>query len=138
MAENRSKQPLVRYLDQTQALDCPYGSVRRVVTAGAGGVANVHVVSVTKGTPHVHAGYDEVYYVLAGNGRIWIGETEYALRPGAAAVIPAGMPHALEAAPGEALQFVIFGTPPVPLDDARARPERAVIDAFPAEKRNEP
>jgi mannose-6-phosphate isomerase-like protein (cupin superfamily) len=119
-----TKQPLVRYLDETPALECPHGHVRRVITAGAGGVANVHVVSVTAGAPHVHSGYDEVYYVLAGTGRISLGTEWHPLRPGAAVVIPAGVVHALEADAGEALEFVIFGTPPVPIDDERARPRK--------------
>ncbi|MDZ7620045.1 MAG: hypothetical protein U1E05_23840 [Patescibacteria group bacterium] len=42
------KQPLVRYRDQTEPLDCPFGQVQRIVTGGQGGVANVHVVKVTK------------------------------------------------------------------------------------------
>ncbi|MCY3020091.1 MAG: cupin domain-containing protein [Planctomycetota bacterium] len=119
-----SKQPIVRYLDKTPALECPHGHVRRVITGGAGGVANVHVVSVTEGSPHVHSGYDEVYYVLAGKGRISLGAQGQPLRPGAAVVIPAGVPHALEAEAGQVLEFVIFGVPPVPIEDERARPRK--------------
>src|SRR4051812_15255868 len=92
-----SKQPLVRYLDKAPVIDCPYGNVRRLVTGGAGGVANVHVVSVTKGSLHFHDAYDEVYYVLSGSGKISMNEQTYPLRPGAAVVIPAGVPHALDA-----------------------------------------
>jgi quercetin dioxygenase-like cupin family protein len=40
------------------------------------------------------------------------------------AVIPAGVPHSLEAAAGEELEFVIFGTPPISIDDERARPRK--------------
>jgi len=114
--------PLVRHRDQTMPVDCPYGHVQRIVTGGEGGVANVHVVRVTEGKPHVHAGYHEVYYVLAGRGRMTLDGREHALRPGAVAVVPAGVAHALAAEPGETLEFVIFGTPPMPIDDDRARP----------------
>jgi len=38
------------------------------------------------------------------------------------AVIPAGVPHSLEAQRGQQLEFVIFGTPPVPMDHELARP----------------
>jgi mannose-6-phosphate isomerase-like protein (cupin superfamily) len=94
------------------------------MTGGAGGVANVHVVKITKGTPHLHTGYDEVYYVLSGAGTITLGQDTHPLRPGSVAVIPAGVPHSLEAAAGLELEFVIFGTPPMTIDDDRARPRK--------------
>ncbi len=119
------KQALVRYRDQTETLDCPFGHVKRIVTGGAGGVANVHVVKVARGMPHAHAGYDEVYYVLAGVGTITLDRETHPLRPGSVVVIPAGVPHSLKATAGEDLEFVIFGVPPVALDDDRARPRKA-------------
>jgi len=123
MSEPRSQRaPLVRYLDETDALTCPYGEVRRVVTGGEGGVANIHVIRVTRGKPHIHRSYDEVYFVLAGRGRIRLDARELELRPGAAAVIPAGTVHSLEAEGDGPLEFVIFGVPPVPIEDQRARP----------------
>ena len=114
--------PIVRYLDETEALSCPYGDVRRVVTGGEGGVANVHIVRVTRGNRHFHTGYNEVYYILSGSGIVTIGEDSHALRPGAVVVIPAGVPHSLQSDTDMPLEFVIFGTPPIPLDDARAMP----------------
>jgi len=124
MPKRPKRTPLVRYADATAPLDCPYGHVRRVVTGGEGGVANVHIVKVTRGTTHFHAAYDEVYYVLGGVGRLSLNEETHALRPGAVAVIPAGMPHALDADPGQTLEFVIFGTPPMSIEDERARPQK--------------
>jgi mannose-6-phosphate isomerase-like protein (cupin superfamily) len=118
----RYRQPLVPHRDETPPIDCPFGHVQRIVTGGAGGVANVHVVKITKGTPHLHRGYDEVYYVLSGIGTITLGQETHPLRPGSVAVIPAGVPHSLEAEPGQQLEFVIFGTPPMSIDDERAKP----------------
>lgn len=118
------KKALVRYRDQTEPLDCPFGHVERIVTGGQGGVANVHVVKVARGAPHFHAGYDEVYYVLSGSGTVTLDKDIHTLRPGSVVVIPAGVSHSLEANAGEDLEFVIFGTPPVPLDDDRARPRK--------------
>jgi mannose-6-phosphate isomerase-like protein (cupin superfamily) len=115
---------VVRYLDETPATDCPYGNVRRVVTGGLGGVANVHVVTVTAGSPHVHTGYDETYYVLAGTGTISLAGRDYALRPGAVVVIPRGTEHALQADRGQSLEFVIFGTPAMVADDERFIPRK--------------
>lgn len=118
------KQPLVHHRDQAPAIDCPFGHVQRIVTGGEGGVANVHVVTVTKGAPHVHAGYDEVYYVLSGTGTITLDQEMHSLRPGSVVVIQAGVPHSLEAHPGEELEFIIFGTPPMAMDDDRAKPKK--------------
>lgn len=120
--ESPQKSPVVRYEDETAPIPCPYGDVRRVVTGGEGGVANVHVVRVTRGGRHWHAAYDETYYVLGGEGSLTLGEATHRLRPGAVVVIPAGLSHALEADPGQTLEFVIFGTPPMPISDDRARP----------------
>jgi len=122
MIERRAA--LVRYRDEVPPVDCPYGDVTRVVTAGAGGVANVHVVRVSEGSEHYHAEYDEVYYVLSGRGQLVLAEERYELRPGAVAVIPRGLRHSLAAEEGDVLEFIIFGTPPVPIDDDRARPRK--------------
>lgn len=118
-----AREPLVRYRSQTPAQACPYGQVERIITGGDGGVANVHVVTVTQGTVHAHAGYDEVYYALNGEGTVIIDQQEHRVEPGAVVVIPAGTPHSLQADSGHRLEFVIFGTPPMPLTDERARPQ---------------
>ena len=118
------KRVLVRYRDMTRLDPCPYGEACRIVTGGEGGVANVHVITVSQGGLHFHRHYDEVYYVLAGTGTMMIAGSEYPLRPGAVVVIPAGVPHELCAAADGPLEFVIFGTPAMAIDDPRARPER--------------
>ncbi len=118
------KTPLVRYEDQSSAIDCPYGTVHRVVTGGEGGIANVHVVRVTKGGLHYHRAYDETYYLLRGTGHIELGGERHALRPGAVVVIPAGVAHSLEADTEAPLEFVIFGTPGMLISDPRAAPTK--------------
>jgi mannose-6-phosphate isomerase-like protein (cupin superfamily) len=119
-----AKRVLVRYRDMTRVDPCPYGQACRIVTGGEGGVANVHVITVSQGGLHFHRLYDEVYYVLAGTGVVMIAGSAYPLRPGAVVVIPAGVPHELCAAAAGPLEFIIFGTPPMAIDDPRARPER--------------
>ena len=120
------KRPLVRYRDQTPPADWSFGQMQRIVTGGEGGIANVHVARLAKGLPHFfHADYNEVYYVVAGKGAVTLGGDTSPLRPGSVVVIPAGVSHSLEVDPGQELEFVIFGTPPVPIDDQRARPREA-------------
>ncbi|MEM7231624.1 MAG: cupin domain-containing protein [Planctomycetota bacterium] len=115
---------IVRYLDEVDPITCPYGNVRRIVTGGDGGVANVHRVRVLRGTTHYHAEYDEVYYVLGGTGTITMGEETHELRPGAVVVIPRQIPHSLEADTDEPLDFLIFGTPAMSIEDERALPRK--------------
>jgi len=118
------KSALVHYLDKSSPIDCPFGQVRRVVTGGEGGVANVHVICVTKGAPHYHKAYDEVYYVLSGHGQLVVENETYELRSGAVAVIPAGAMHSLEAEGDAPLEFIIFGVPPVSVADESAKPRK--------------
>ena len=123
----QTREAFVGYLDETAPIDCPYGVVQRVVTGGAGGVANVHVVEVSRGTTHYHEGYDEIYYVLSGQGELGVGDERHSLRPGAVAVIPRGGPHSLCAVGREGgegrLKFIIFGSPAMSIDDERAAPQ---------------
>lgn len=127
--------PVVRYLDETEDISCPYGDVRRVVTGGEYPGANVHVVSVTRGGEHYHEGYDEVYYVLSGEGRMRLDGKRHTLRPGTVVAIPAGVSHSLDADDGQVLTFVIFGTPGMSVDDSRflPRPPLFASRSFPPE-----
>lgn len=114
---------MVKYLDQTGTMTCPYGDVRRVITGGAGS-ANIHVVCVTKGGAHVHRAYDEVYYILSGTGTLTMDTRVHELRPGAVVNIPAGTVHALKSDDDAPLEFIIFGTPPMSIEDERAKPQK--------------
>ena len=116
-------EPIVRYLDETKPVPCPYGDVRRMVTGGEG-LSNVHVVSVTKGGEHYHKAYDEVYYFLSGKGSITLDAKTYPVRPGTVTVIPAGMVHSLLSDTNEPLVFIIIGTPPMSIEDDRAMPQK--------------
>lgn len=114
-------QPIVRYEQDTDAIDCPYGTVKRVITGGEGN-GNVHLVRVTQGGAHYHLAYDETYYVLSGNGRLKIEEEVFKVCPGAVVAIPRGLVHSLIADSDEVLEFIIFGTPPMLIEDERAAP----------------
>lgn len=121
------KYPILRHENEAAPIDCPYGTVRRIVTGGEGGVANVHLVEVTEGGAHYHNAYDEVYYVLGGKGTLTADEVSGSLAPGTVAVIPAGCVHALRADAGERLRFLIVGTPPCSIDHPDARPMRPEV-----------
>ena len=61
---------------------------------------------------------------VAVTGTITLDQETHPLRSGTVVVIPAGVPHSLEADPGEELEFIIFGTPPMAMDDERAKPQK--------------
>ena len=119
------KRPLVRQRDETPSADWAFGRMQRIVTGGDGGVANVHVAKCTGLPAFFHTGYDEIYYVLSGTAKVTLDGTTYPLRPGSVVVIPAGTSHTLDIEPGQELEFVIFGSPPLPIDDEKAKPRRA-------------
>lgn len=115
-------EPIVRHLDETEQIPCPFGNARRVITGGEGGISNVHVISVTQGNKHYHAAYDEVFYVLSGKGNITLNEKSFSIRPGSVAVIPRGTIHSIRSESNDLLEFIIFGTPPMFIEDERAKP----------------
>jgi mannose-6-phosphate isomerase-like protein (cupin superfamily) len=119
------KQPVVRHRDETPPAAWPFGQMQRIVTGGEGGVANVHIAKTTGLPPFFHTGYDEIYYVVSGAGKAILNGQPHPVRPGSVVVIPAGVSHALEVDPGQELEFVIFGSPPMPIEDDRARPRKA-------------
>jgi mannose-6-phosphate isomerase-like protein (cupin superfamily) len=119
-----AKHPLVRHRDGTPHADWPFGDMQRIVTGGEGGVANISVAKLRSLPAFFHTGYDEIYYVLSGTGTVMLNSEPTRLQPGSVVVIPSGVSHSLEADPGQELEFVIFGSPPIPIEDERAKPRR--------------
>jgi mannose-6-phosphate isomerase-like protein (cupin superfamily) len=71
------------------------------IKARGDGRLNVSVIEeVTKPgmgpSLHVHAGTDEVFYVVEGAIRIWRGEEVIDAGPGAVALMPKGLPHTFQ------------------------------------------
>jgi mannose-6-phosphate isomerase-like protein (cupin superfamily) len=118
------QQSLVLHRDECSPSDWQFGKIQRIVTGGKGGVANVHVATTQNLPQFFHTGYDEIYYVLSGTGIVTLDGKSYPLRPGSVVVIPAEVRHSLEASKGVELEFVIFGTPPISIEDERAKPKR--------------
>jgi len=81
---------------------------------------------VTKGRNHTCTRGPEIRFILSGTGTITLGQKDHPLRPGSVTVIPAGVLHSLEASAGEEVEFVIFGTPPMAVDDERARQRKGI------------
>jgi mannose-6-phosphate isomerase-like protein (cupin superfamily) len=119
------KQPIVRHREETPVAPWAFGEMQRIVTGGDGGVANVHVAKGVANLPtFYHTGYDEIYYITSGEGTVTLNGVSTPIRPGSVVVIPSGVTHALEAEPDRPFEFVIFGSPPIGIEDERAKPRR--------------
>jgi quercetin dioxygenase-like cupin family protein len=59
-------------------------------------------------SPHLHPHSEEVVYVVAGRGRVWLDGVFHGVGPGSWYRIPAGTPHATMADRGERMSLVCF------------------------------
>jgi quercetin dioxygenase-like cupin family protein len=67
----------------------------------------------TLAAPHVHAGEEEIIYILSGTGATIAGDQEIELAPGVAVFIPPGLTHQIRADEPEPLRLVTLFSPPV-------------------------
>ncbi|HEX6384962.1 MAG TPA: cupin domain-containing protein [Anaerolineae bacterium] len=63
--------------------------------------------------PHAHAEQDKFYYVVAGNGRFWLGEERITATAGEVVWAPAGLIHGVENE-GESRLTLLVGIAPAP------------------------
>jgi quercetin dioxygenase-like cupin family protein len=75
---------------------------------GASTVRQVVIEYVTTRSPHVHPQSEEIVYVVAGRGRVWLDGEFHPVGPGSWYRIPKGTPHATMADPGERVTLVCF------------------------------
>jgi quercetin dioxygenase-like cupin family protein len=62
---------------------------------------------------HIHEQAEEAIYIVAGVGRIYIGDSIESLTPGTAVYIPAGVEHSVENTGPEPIKLVYAFSPPV-------------------------
>ncbi|HEX6300367.1 MAG TPA: cupin domain-containing protein [Acidimicrobiia bacterium] len=79
-------------------------------TAGQGEstVREVVIEHVSSRSPHLHPQSEEIVYVVAGRGRVWLDGVFHPVGPGSWYRIPEGTPHATMADLGERLSLVCF------------------------------
>lgn len=66
---------------------------------------------------HYHPKTEEIYYILAGTGRMQIGEDIRAVGPGDAIAIPPGSPHQITNIASQELRFLCCCAPAYEHDD---------------------
>lgn len=97
--------------DQLQFRDFPGRSTSdpfREAGPGASTVRQVAIDYVPARSPHLHPQSEEIVYVVAGRGRVWLDGVFFAVEPGSWYRIPARTPHATLADRGERLSLVCF------------------------------
>jgi len=86
-------QPIYRNLSEVDPTPCPCGESRRIITAADDAIAGLHVTHIVDAEAHYHRNTAEVYYVLAGAGRLVVHGSAFELEPGATAYVPPGCVH---------------------------------------------
>ena len=112
--------PIVRLADQ-RAQPTADRWYRVMVDDGMGSAATQFAGSIPpgRGPDHFH-NYEEVLFILRGEGRMWAGETNTPIAPGSCIYLPKGQVHCVENAGTEELRllgvFYPAGSPSVRYD----------------------
>ncbi len=61
---------------------------------------------------HTHMGSDEIQYIVAGSGTVWLGDTQRQIKPGDLIVIPKGTVHAGTVATTGRFKAIAIKIPP--------------------------
>jgi mannose-6-phosphate isomerase-like protein (cupin superfamily) len=66
---------------------------------------------------HRHSESEELYHVLAGSGRMTLGDEEFSIAPGDSILIPPGTPHCLRNTGDQPLRLLCCYAPPYRHED---------------------
>lgn len=69
------------------------GQIRTLIEEKDDAAAEVHYLEITDARLHYHERTDEIYYVLAGNGKMSLDDTEMELSEGVMVYVPRGVKH---------------------------------------------
>jgi len=69
------------------------GQIRPLIEEHDGAAAEVHHLEITDAKLHYHERTDEIYYVLAGTGRMLLDDAEIELRKDVTVYVPRGVKH---------------------------------------------
>jgi mannose-6-phosphate isomerase-like protein (cupin superfamily) len=84
----------IRKLDETDAVACPCGSARRILTGEDGGPVSIHRVTIsTDAKLHYHKRLTEHYIILSGSGEMELGDERVPVGPGDVVMIPPLVRH---------------------------------------------
>lgn len=82
-----------RHRDEVKPWAETCGQIRPLLDEQDGAVAEVHHLEITDAKLHYHKRTDEIYYVLDGQGRMQLDESEIELSKGVVVYVPRGIKH---------------------------------------------
>jgi mannose-6-phosphate isomerase-like protein (cupin superfamily) len=93
-----------------------------VTDAARASLVEVRLPAGSTSKPVRHRTVEEIWYFLAGAGRVWrqgpgAEAVVEEVRPGSVLTIPTGWAFQFQAAPGAALRFICYTSPPWPGDE---------------------
>lgn len=100
---------LVRRTADAPTVPCPCGDSTRVLTAADGAPLSLHVTSIRDAVRHYHRETTEVYYILAGVGKMELNGDWVDLEPGSVLWIEPGTRHRLVSEMG--IQTIVVALP---------------------------
>jgi mannose-6-phosphate isomerase-like protein (cupin superfamily) len=106
---------IVRRLSEAPTVPCPCGRSTRPLTGKDDVVCNLHVVFITDSVKHYHRQTTEVYYILAGRGKMELNDDVIDVEPGTVVYIEPYTAHRLFSVEG--VQTIVFGVPAYQEDD---------------------
>jgi mannose-6-phosphate isomerase-like protein (cupin superfamily) len=96
----------------------------RVLDASRASLVEVVLKTGEVSRPVRHRTVEEIWYFLAGSGRVWLDGAVTEVHAGSTMLIPTGRAFQFEALGDEALRFLCYTSPPWPGDD-----EAELVDA---------
>jgi mannose-6-phosphate isomerase-like protein (cupin superfamily) len=126
----------IRHIDHVPAFTTKDGSEIRELLAHRNlciakqSLAEARLAPGQQTTPHYHVQTEEIYYLLAGRGRMRIDQEEHDVAAGDAIAIPPGAVHTIINTGGETLKFLCCCAPAyedadtVLLEDDQAQNEK--------------
>ena len=69
------------------------GQIRPLIEEKDGAAAEVHHLEITDAKLHLHERTDEIYYILDGQGRMQLDDSEIELRKDVVVYVPRGVKH---------------------------------------------
>lgn len=99
----------VRHKEEAPTVPCPCGQSTRILTAADGTACNLHVTFIMDSVKHYHRECTEVYYILAGKGKMELNEEVIDVVPGTVVYIEPWTWHRLWSEEG--VSTIVFGVP---------------------------
>ena len=98
----------LEYYQQDSGPNITYQYLVRPGAMGLLSAGRVRLKGPTQKATDTHDGWDQVYLILSGKGKVIVGDTAYPVAPGHVVRIPKGANHGVILEHGEKLEYCYF------------------------------